>query len=230
MLDYDKLESKQLEKNILEFRKSILRNIDSKSKIKIENFASKFNLEYEYVLERIYSDDLFILHFIKEPQKQSFHQKEALKYLSKIKNVQNAQQLDSTGDNALYVINGQVTKGKHVTSNQPGKSIDFEWEYINKNGVIIKCYATHKHTKEEGGSQNNQFTDVKTFFENSAKFLQKSNLPECYFYAICDGKFYQKNYLGSNSKIDYLNNTYKTNSTRIHATTINDLENHMITI
>lgn len=193
------------------------------------NLIINFYKKYDYVVNRLFSDDLFILHFIKDPQKQSFHQKAALEYLAKVPMVSKAIQLPSSGSNALYVINGQLIFGYQITTSQLGKSIDFKWEYVDKDGVVVNCYATHKHTKVAGGTQDNQFKDVINFFENSSKYSNHKNGSN-FFYAICDGQYYQNPYGGFKSKIEYLNSTYKTNSSRIHATSINDLENHLKTI
>lgn len=231
MLDYEKQESIQLQNNILSFRKSILNGLNKNQIEKINKFCLKFNLEYEYVSKRIITDDLFILHFIKEPNKQSFHQNFAFNYIKSIQGISNAKILPNNGDKAFYLVNGQIISGANLTSNSKVKSIDFFWNYTDSHGVINNCYATHKYTKENGGSQNNQFKDVETFFDDAAKYRYNvTNEPPAYFFAICDGDYYKQSFKGVTSRIEYLNQNYKTSANRIQALDINELELYLKTI
>lgn len=224
MLNYELEERIKRDSNILQMRRNMVGNkIDNQLKLKVENFSIKFNLDFDFVKNKLLNDDLFILHFIKDPQKQSFHQNLAFKYLKNIQGIFKSELLPACGNNALYVSNGNVLSGSDLATSNIGKSIDFKWEIKGKDGGLITCYATHKHTKSAGGSQDNQFRDVESFIKHS----QSCNSVKFYFFAICDGPYYQTPYGIHSSKINYLNATYKTGTARIVALTINDLETFM---
>jgi hypothetical protein len=168
------------------------------------------------------TDDLFILNFIKEPSKQTFHQTLAMDFMQKIPNVFDFKLLPAGGKDALYVVKGMVVSGSQIASSTVNvKSIDFYWKYINPIGEKIECYASHKYTYQGGGSQDQQFKELMTFQEN-ARHHQGNK----YFYAICDGRYYQLPYENSLSKIDYLNKNVS--GTRCFALNINDIEKHML--
>ena len=69
MLDYELEERTRRDLNILQMRKNIVKGkIDNQLDIKINNFSDKFNLDLDFVRNKLLNDDLFILHFIKDPQ------------------------------------------------------------------------------------------------------------------------------------------------------------------
>ena len=225
MLDYELEERTRRDLNILQMRKNIVKGkIDNQLDIKINNFSDKFNLDLDFVRNKLLNDDLFILHFIKDPQKQTFHQSLAFDYLCKTSGILNPELLPSGGSNAQYVINGNVILGSNLATSNIGKSIDFKWEYKKADGKIITCFATHTHTKSSGGSQDNQFRDVESFLKQA----QSCSSPKFFFFAICDGPYYQMQHLGHSNKITYLNENYKTGTARIKALNINELESFML--
>lgn len=229
MLDYEKKEKILLKTNILNLRKQIdTKKISNELELKILNFSIKFDLDFDYVIRRIKEDDLFLLHFVKMPSKQNFHEKEAIEYIGKIKNVSNAIKLNSGGNNAIYIQNGNIISGANNTALNSNKSIDFYWEYVNTDGVVFKCYATHKYTKQSGGAQDNQFNDVQNFV-NSANGYSKND--GIIFFAICDGEFYKEFYPGQNNctRLKYLENSTRRNSP-VHVCDIDTLESILISL
>jgi len=220
MLDYELIEKQQLQSNILKLRRKIDQGrIPEDVMLKVRNFSEKFNIDRDFLVDRLLRDDLLILNFMKEPQKQTLHETKAFEYLCSFEQIMEPKNLPSGGDNALYVHGGQVIKGSELTSRSRGKSIDFYWK-MKVGGKIVDCYATHKYTKTNGGAQDNQFKDVTKFFADAAEYRGGDK----FFFAILDGPYYQMPYHGSKSKIEYLNATYQTQSNRILATTINDLK------
>lgn len=110
--------------------------------------------------------------------------------------MQGFQSLPSGGLGAEYVVNGMVVSGTvRSTIQAEGKSIAFKWSY-SRGGKVFKVYATHKHTKEEGGSQDNQFADVKLFLDAALPCTDPSTL----FLAICDGLYYERPHDGYASR------------------------------
>lgn len=222
MLDYRLEELKQRKKNTEALRKQLESNkIDKWLKEKIENFCERHDLSFNLVKYKIIHDDLFVLNFIKEPSKQTLHQNLAKQFMLDMNCITDFHVLPASGKDSLFVINGIVMKEEQKKSSSVSvKSIDFEWKFKNDIGESIQCYASHKYTHQDGGAQTQQFTELMTFLENAQK--HKQNL---FFYAICDGRFYQSPYEGSLTKIEYLNKNYSGH--RCHALTINDLESHM---
>lgn len=224
MLNYRLEELKRREENTKKLRDSLSKNkIDKKLKEKIINFCDRHALEFELIKHKILIDDLFILNFITEPSRQTLHQDLASKFIKIIPNIKNFKVLPSNGKDSLFVINGIIVKEHQKKDTSINvKSIDFEWTYINKIGEEIPCYASHKYTHQSGGAQDHQFKEIMTFLENANKYSKKLN----FFYAICDGKYYQNPYECSLTRIEYLNKNYQRN--RCYSLTINDLEDHML--
>lgn len=188
--------------------------------VKIRNFAEKWSFEEKYIMNELKTNELLLLSFVKEPGKQTFHQHFAVKYLSTLPLIENFEQLPSGGNEALYVVNGKIVKGKDKDDQKTGKSIDFKWEYTF-NGKNLTFYATHKYTKSAGGSQDNQYKDVQEFHTESRNCINENIL----LLSITDGPYYllketsvKKQNL---TKLEYLSKQYK--GFRNLATTTNTL-------
>lgn len=188
--------------------------------VKIRNFAEKWSFEEKYIMNELKTNELLLLSFVKEPGKQTFHQHFAAKYLSSLPLIENFEQLPSGGNEALYVVNGKIVKGKDKDDQKTGKSIDFKWEYTF-NGKNLTFYATHKYTKSAGGSQDNQYKDVQEFHTESRNCINENIL----LLSITDGPYYllketsvKKQNL---TKLEYLSKQYK--GFRNLATTTNTL-------
>ena len=215
VLNYDEAEKKQLNENV----ESLSVNLNDKNlQVRIHNFAEKFNLNPQFVLQKIIDDNIFALCFTKEPSKQTFHQNQAAQFIEKLPLIHEFKTLPSGGKEALYVIKGNVLKGKELSTTTHGKSIDFYWNFKLK-GKQIEFFATHKHTRTSGGSQDNQYNDVLDFLENASYCFSKDK----FFFAITDGEYYlQPNKkLENMHKIEYMNTIH--NGKRCKATTVNRL-------
>ena len=231
MLDYIEEEKKELNKNISEIRNEMKNQISPDLEEKIKKFALKFGLSEKLIKYKVLNDDLFILCFIKEPNRQSFHQKLAANYIKNISGIINFELLPAGGGNALYIISGQLQTGKNITTSRKPKSIDFYWKFKTKQNGLIEFYATHKYTKEGGGAQDNQFNDIKSFLDNA----QYYNKNDKFFIAICDGAYYNEssysqNNITYNNKIDYLEITYCGTNKRTKVLNINQLEDFLKTL
>lgn len=190
-----------LQKNIEEVRKDVLSN-KSDMEYKISSYCSKYNLPERYVKHKILSDNVFALNFAKDPAKQTFHQSLAAKYISSIPGVEDFHELPAGGKNALYIIDGVLGTCDEVDKGN-SKSIDFSWKYKG-----LQFYAAHKYTADEGGSQDNQYSDLKLFLMNANKSTDKTKR----YLAIGDGPYYQrkKEENGQMSRIDYMNSQFET--------------------
>ena len=59
--------------------------------------------------------------------------------------------------------------------------MNFYWECGEK-----KFYAFHKYTREGGGAQDNQYSDIKKFIENANASADTNT----FFIAIADGEYF----------------------------------------
>ena len=211
-MDYEKEYKKQMRKN----NKDVLNQLDSDSmKVKIDNFAEKNGFNPKEVRDNIKNNEMFRSVFAKDPAKQNFYQNKAAEYISTMNNVKNFKVLPTNGDNAKYIINGNISEGKELKNkNQDTKSIDFYFEYGKYN-----IYASHKYTKNEGGAQDNQYKDVQEFLKNS----RDNNSKYTKFIAICDGDYYQHKDTksGDNTRIERLERL--TDNKKVFVTNIDGL-------
>ena len=88
------------------------------------------------------------------------------------------------------------------------KSIDFKF-HISYQNKERHCYCYHKYINESGGSQDNQYKDIKQFIESSNKNIDtESN----WFFAICDGNYFTETKIKEISELCNPNkNVYYTN-------------------
>ena len=194
MLDYKKLYKKALKENI----KTFWGHIDSKStQIKINNFAKKFELKPEEVKDKILHDEVFALSFVKDPGRQSIHEKVAEQYISHMQNVKLIKNLPSSGKNAFWISNGSIVS-KNPKNNI--KSIDFKIETKKDNTI----WALHKYTNEAGGAQDNQFREAKLFIKEACKQNHKNIV----FVAILDGNYYTQNKINQIKKLCQKQNVF----------------------
>ena len=179
MIDYKGEYKKQVANNL----KQVLSEIESSDmKFKIENWATKFGYSFDEIKAKNVDDEVFRCVFIKEPGRQSFHQKVASLYIQGLQFVENFKVLPSGGKNAIYLTSGKLFDGKTLKAKSKDiKSIDFTW----RTGKII-IYASHKYTGINGGTQDNQYHDIQAFL-NHARDCNDANV---IFLAICDGDYY----------------------------------------
>jgi hypothetical protein len=123
---------------------------------------------------------MFANCFARDPSRQTSHEQLACEYLKNHSDMlNNFCKLAQNGKNAIYLSNdGVFTKEKKID-----KALDFYW--VNKNKEF---YASHKYTKNSGGSQDSAFSEQKAFlgkFKNNDKENQ-------YLFIICDGQYYTK--------------------------------------
>ena len=148
---------------------------------KVRTYCNRFGYEVCKVADKIVGDEMFAAHFSKDPSRQGIHEAIAAKYLRGEKNIHDFCVLPKTGEGALYLkVDGSITD-EQPSSAHDTKSLDFRWQTA---GTV--CYASHKYTRGQGGSQDGSFREQKQFLEN----FQKHANPQVAFFAICDGSRY----------------------------------------
>lgn len=223
-LNYDYEYTLKVQENIKLFRDQInFRSV----KVKIDNWAKKYGLHPYFVWHKACIDDAFAMNFITEPGRQGFHEKLAAQYIASFDCVRLFKNMPNGGPNSLLVSNGFIlTSAQARQAAQNPKTIDFQWEVQTISGTTIKCYASHKYTKDPGGSQDNQYRDICEFMENARQNREENVL----FFAITDGEYYQSKLRGSNkTKLADMNEQFGKEN-KVIALTINDLYNELVKI
>ncbi len=217
-IDYETPYKVALEHNISEVRAAVLSG-DVGMHTKLVNYSKKYGIPIKFLEHKVLNDNVFANRFAKEPSRQTLHQKVAAAFIESINCVEDFRQLPAGGQNAKFICSdGVVREGEN---DGMAKSIDFFWKFDGNN-----YYAAHKHTTDEGGSQDNQFNDLQLFL----KYAAESKKANTYFLAIGDGEYYQRKYKSGNkeyrTRIDYMNAQYGTDFSA--AITANDLEDFLI--
>lgn len=187
---------------------------------KVARWAVARGWDVTKVLEKVATDDMFASVFAKNPTRQTIHQRIAASYIEKLDGIDDFKVLPAGGKNALYCVDGQVVS---LDNPQGIKSIDFTWKYVDKQGRSYSVFASHKHTMEEGGAQDNQFNDVMGFLVEATKNTADNVL----FVAICDGAYYDHRYTRDakykGSRLDYLKNVVSGRNRRATACQSDDI-------
>lgn len=194
--DYEWAITLAKQKNLEDLRKNITRSDYMK---KFKNFAYNQGYTIKEVIEKVANDEMFAKTFLKDPQKQSIHEKTAANFIKDNKHVINFKKLPASGANALFLHEGEIiSKREHDRLKLTSKSLDFYWE-VKVDNEVLKFYATHKYTNEGGGAQDHQYNEIISFL-NNANQVKKSNI---FFLAISDGNYYTNPYKGT-TKLEYL--------------------------
>lgn len=146
-------------------------------------FVWRFDYNQEDVLSKIRDDEMFAAWFAKEPRRQSPHERIAAGYLGQFPELIAFERLKQSGRNALYINrDGEIRKGEDIQGDKPSKALDFAWKTLSG----IRCYASHKYTREGGGNQDSQFIEQRTLLRN----FQSRSTNDTALFVICDGPYY----------------------------------------
>ena len=192
-LDYETLYREAYRENVADApRAAVAGELDEK----IANFCDLHGFARGDVVAAIQENRIAAACFAINPNKQNFHEKIAAGYIRKIDGVVG---FVSLSKKAKVVSNGSVMTGKELKlagGVSSAKTIDFEWRCKGR-----RFYASHKYTKQSGGSQGNQYKDLQAFIKEA----NSSALKKTFFVAIADGGFYQEMDSGAGtSRIDRL--------------------------
>ena len=179
--DYDKAVLLRRRKN----RDDVVDRLNNRDKYlldAISTFARNYGYSDKEVEKHIREDEYFRCFFAKDPTKQGIHEKTAKEYLRQLP-IDDFKKLPTSGNGAYFITSdGVICKGME---NPPTKSLDFFWKFAG-----FEWYITHKYTKASGGSQDNQFNDVK----NTINLWQKGGARKNQILvAIVDGDYYTDN-------------------------------------
>lgn len=228
--NFEEKEAELKKENLIDFIEKIKKeDVEAVKKIKHFQFSDDFkaiksllNLSFSdenetlnFLVEKAKNDIFFANFFSKSPSRQSYHEKLVLNFLKSIPFIFEPKKLNVDGKESFFVINGIVQKGTRSVSRS--KSIDFSFKYISSDNQELVFWMNHKYTKGFGGTQDNQFNDVKSFL---AECTQNKN-KDVVFVALCDGDFYQKR-----NKLEDLKDVYEKSKVRVSNS--NDLPKEIV--
>lgn len=191
----------------------------------VANWAERTGTSFEVAWHWFCTDDMAAAHFSKDPRRQNSHEKIASEWIKNIPGICNFKKLDNKGPKAWYVSNGLPMHHSALANNDAPKSVDFYWElFLPCTNKHLVFYATHKHTFEDGGSQDNQLEDLKQFTLEASK-LQKDMGHR--FLSLADGPYYQKIREGGGCHMDELK-AMLSRTTYARAMTCSELPSYMI--
>ena len=180
----------------------------------IRTFVWKTGLDRRHVEDKIKTDGMFRWFFVKDPTKQNIHNDIAASYIERIPLVSDFVHLKG-GEKSI--CGGAVMSRAEVKErggDPSPKPIDFQWK-TGKHTV----YASHKYTKQSGGSQNTQYRELLGFVEDA----NHSNAKGTVFIAIADGPHYDGIYsIRGKTRIEILRQAC--NRTSVFASRTEDLE------
>jgi hypothetical protein len=214
--NYETIKKELYHENLMEVIAAAQEPIQPWLDFKVKSFCDTFTFGYEEIIKLIRENLYFAAHFIKDPGRQNFYENQGLAFIKTFKNIVDANKLSASGNEAYFVINGELVQRKNIENPDNNKSIDFLVKTEDLN-----FFVAHKYTLESGGAQDNQYNDLLNFILNANLYQGKD-----FFIALADGDYYQNltTILDNKKikKIDYLK--HMANKKNVFATTINEFE------
>lgn len=200
---------KQLETN----KEELFMQIDSPNmKYKIMKYIHRYYMGispdeeqelYYLIKEKIKTDELFSLQFLRDPVRQNIYETNAYEYLINLPGVNKDLCINYPNNRMIFVNKGKLT---HVRPTRC-KSIDFR--IVLENGTIL--FISHKYINENGGAQDNQFHDVHSFIDSATRRDNDREKTNIYYIAICDGHYFNtiSKRSGGITRLEYLKSMSK---------------------
>ncbi len=210
-LDYEGLYREEYRRNVRDVRRAVRdRRLDEK----IDNFCDLHGFQRDDVIEQINHNNVVAACFAVNPNRQNIYENIAARF---IKDIDGVSEFEMLPTDRLVVVDGALIKKndlRRAGGQAKAKTVDFKWQYAG-----LAFYASHKYTKETGGSQDNQYKDLQFFIAQCNPTI----LQNTHFIAIADGAYYQgRDGQAGVSRIDRLKQL--ASGDKVHACTICDLE------
>jgi hypothetical protein len=198
---------------------------------KILSFSSKHGIEPEVVWDKIQDDWMFALWFATDPTKQNMHENVAAEFIRTVLApiVGDFVQLPKGGPQSLILTSvGAVIPQvdlDRLGGSKENKTVDFTWglPFKTLGPEPLRFYATHKRTKERGGTQDNQYAGQLAYME-AAKNCRS---PDVFHLIICDGPYYLIKSSAGRNKLEDMNRE-RSMASRWAACTINQVAWHIL--
>ena len=170
-------------KNLMEAKTAAIKREDWIFK-RVKNFLERWgdDTPVNTKLEQLANDENELRHFVKDPIKQTFHERYGQSYIKWRKLPLRV--LPKRGKSAIYLCEGELVENVLKPDQNATKSIDCIVEANNWTD-----YISQKWTNGDGGTQKNQQKDVREFIRNANIFVARSTKPvRCI--ALVDGPYY----------------------------------------
>lgn len=209
-----RIKNKQRRNNAL-FIKSLQSIKDYEScpsdlRTKIKNFADRNGLGEKDVFDSMKNNQILACAFSYDALRQNVPERAFGEYMKQFCCPQSKSKRDAFRKKKHFALDGfrkmpQGGKGALLFYEQPDgslrigmgdakpgektalPSIDFYGKYVCGNKKL-RFYISHKYTKDDGGQQNSQFYELRTFVKETSK-IQNENYA---FIAVADGNYYIK--------------------------------------
>lgn len=168
---------------------------------KIKNYAARKGLSIKECKQEFKKSKLFRSLFLPEVSRQNVFEKAFFAYLMDTFGIESVVKLQTVGNNALFLDDGRVVSAVQKSDDNRSKSIDFEL-FVDGTRFLI----SHKYTENEGGAQDNQYTDVHLFLQE-AKSLKEAHTV-CI--AVVDGDYYKRN-----GRLQFLQKKYNSKNVKV---------------
>ena len=175
------------ETNICQAREA-LKSRESWILDKIFSAAERYDMDAEAILREAQIGEYATATLAVDPKRQKFHENFALEWIRKIHGVSTVRKpeqerlfLRETG--MIVSANQYAQQGGKRPSNT--KNIDFTWQFRG-----VQFLATHKYTKESGGSQDHQYEELERFVINGRDFSGQYEGKGTFLLALADGPYY----------------------------------------
>jgi|APCry1669189000_1035189.scaffolds.fasta_scaffold15810_3 hypothetical protein len=133
----------------------------------------------DVILERVKTDPLIRALFRKDPTRQSIHEKTQIDYIKQ-------KYHDAYKPNNICFSNKKI----HImvkNKKPPNSTKTFDLHIPSE-----KIYGILKYTTSAGGSQDNQYADVKSFINHAMGYLSENEEAPEKFYFFLDGVYYSE--------------------------------------
>lgn len=203
-VNYELMKKKLQKLNVKSVEDSVL---TKEKRARVRSYATRKGLSIRACEKAFRTSKEFRSLFVPDVSRQNVYEKAFYESLILTFGYGSVSKLANAGDKALYVEKGRLVKGEKSPWNLT-KSVDFDLVYGGNRFVI-----SHKYTEHEGGSQDNQLTDIKLFLQECKGWKESKT----YAIAVVDGDFFKRN-----KRLQLLQELYQ--NKRVFVTTSDKLE------
>ena len=200
---------KKQQKTNLELVRSSSPTVKMREKLKRE--ANRMQVSERAIFNLFRTSPTFRKIMASKANRQSVHEQTFWVALKATLGTEHVTKLPVAGKNAVYLEKGKMVAAEDKSPWNLSKSLDFKVEIAGNTFLIC-----HKYTRQEGGSQDNQYADVQ------ALLLQARGCQKAHVIAVCDGEYYNQ---------DRMKNLKKHFTTKkVHVCKSEDLEDLIVNL
>jgi hypothetical protein len=202
--DYRHAEMQAMRANLAEARRAAAAR-ESWIVEKAERVATRYLTRRDALLGKAARGERAALALLaKTPARQGLHQAAFADWLARLQKrglIAEVEALPSGGPNAQILDrSGRIVPRLTVpTGDVAGKSLNFRL-VVPCRGGAWQVFVAHSYIGGDGGSQDNQFQEVRAFLANAGK----NTNPRTIFVAVCDGAYYVADRGAEKTRLDVL--------------------------